>query len=219
MNVFIVTSALLTQAGVFNTMQRFNDTLDTLKSIREKDPTAMIFLADISVAPLGGMIDELQEYCKVVSFNDHHAVKMFSSHGMKSHGETVILMEMLNFIKRQGIVCDRIFKLSGRYVLDDSFDISYYTDKQGHYVFKRRNETWMNPVVSGATHCLDTRLFSLCSSLADDYFNILQKNLSVLGQLDTEHVHFLHIPKDKLVEVDRVYCTGMIARTGELVRD
>jgi hypothetical protein len=104
MNVFIVTSALLTQAGVFNTIQRFNDTLDTLKSIREKDPTAMIFLADISVAPLGGMIDELQEYCKVVSFNDHHAVKMFSSHGMKSHGETVILMEMLNFIKRQGIV-------------------------------------------------------------------------------------------------------------------
>ena len=219
MNVFIVTSALLTQAGVFNTMQRFNDTLDTLKSIREKDPTAMIFLADISVAPLGGMIDELQEYCKVVSFNDHHAVKMFSSHGMKSHGETVILMEMLNFIKRQGIVCDRIFKLSGRYVLDDSFDISYYTDKQGHYVFKRRNETWMNPVVSGATHCLDTRLFSLCSSLADDYFEILQKNLNILGQLDTEHVHFLHIPEDKLIEVDRVYCTGMIARTGELVRD
>ena len=219
MNVFIVTSALLTQAGVFNTMQRFNDTLDTLKSIREKDPTAMVFLADISVAPLGGMIDELQEYCKVVSFNDHHAVKMFSSHGMKSHSETVILMEMLNFIKRQGIVCDRIFKLSGRYVLDDGFDISYYTDKQGHYVFKRRNETWMNPVVSGATHCLDTRLFSLCSSLADDYFDILQKNLNTLGQLDTEHVHFLHIPKDKLVEVDRVYCTGMIARTGELVRD
>jgi len=219
MNVFIVTSALLTQAGVFNTIQRFNDTLDTLKSIREKDPTAMIFLADISVAPLGGMIDELQEYCKVVSFNDHHAVKMFSTHGMKSHGETVILMEMLNFIKRQGIVCDRIFKLSGRYVLDDGFDISYYTDKQGHYVFKRRNETWMNPVVSGATHCLDTRLFSLCSSLADDYFDILQKNLSILGQLDTEHVHFLHIPEDKLIEVDRVYCTGMIARTGELVRD
>ena len=219
MNVFIVTSALLTQAGVFNTMQRFNDTLDTLKSIREKDPTAMIFLADISVAPLGGMIDELQEYCKVVSFNDHHAVKMFSSHGMKSHGETVILMEMLNFIKRQGIVCDRIFKLSGRYVLDDGFDISYYTDKQGHYVFKRRNETWMNPVVSDATHCLDTRLFSLCSSLADDYFEILQKNLNILGQLDTEHVHFLHIPEDKLIEVDRVYCTGMIARTGELVRD
>jgi hypothetical protein len=219
MNVFIVTSALLTQAGVFDTIQRFNDTLDTLKSIREKDPTATVFLADISVAPLGGMIDELQEYCKVVSFNDHHAVKMFSSHGMKSHGETVILMEMLNFIKRQGIVCDRIFKLSGRYVLDDGFDISYYTDKQGHYVFKRRNQTWMNPVVSGATHCLDTRLFSLCSSLADDYFDILQKNLSILGQLDTEHVHFLNIPKDKLVEVDRVYCTGMIARTGELVRD
>jgi hypothetical protein len=32
-------------------------------------------------------------------------------------------------------------------------------------------------------------------------------------------VHFLHIPEDKLIEVDRVYCTGMIARTGELVRD
>jgi hypothetical protein len=219
MNVFIVTSALLTQAGVFNSLQRFNDTLNTLKSIREKDPTAMVFLADISVAPLGGMVNELQEYCKVVSFNDHHAVKMFSEYGMKSHGETVILMEMLNFIKRQGIVCDRIFKLSGRYVLDDGFDISYYADKQGHYVFKRRNVTWMNPVVSGATHCLDTRLFSLCFSLADDYFDILQRNLSVLGQLDTEHVHFLHIPHDKLIEVDRVYCTGMIARTGELVRD
>jgi hypothetical protein len=219
MNVFIVTSALLTQAGVFDTIQRFNDTLDTLKSIREKDPTATVFLADISVVPLGGMLDELQEYCKVVSFNDHHAVKMFSSHGMKSHSETVILMEMLNFIKRQGIVCDRIFKLSGRYVLDDGFDISYYADKQGHYVFKRRNETWMNPVISGATHCLDTRLFSLCSSLADDYFNVLQKNLSILGQLDTEHAHFLNIPKDKLIEVDRVYCTGRIARTGELIHD
>jgi hypothetical protein len=220
MNVFIVTSAFLTQAGVFNSMKRFNDTLDTLKSIRNKDSTAMIFLADISaVQIMVSMADELQKYCKIVSFNDHHAVKMFSSHGMKSHGETIILMEMLNFIKRQGIVCDRIFKLTGRYVLDDGFDILYYADKQGHYVFKRRNETWMNPVISGATHCLDTRLFSLCSSLSDDYFDVLQKNLGILGQLDTEHVHFLNIPKDKLIEVDRVYCTGRIARTGELIHD
>jgi hypothetical protein len=62
MNVFIVTSALLTTSGVFTPLQRFEDTIKTLKSIREKDPTADIFLADISMAPLGGIADELQEY-------------------------------------------------------------------------------------------------------------------------------------------------------------
>lgn len=219
MNAFIVTSALITGSGVFDQLNRLDDTLKTLKSVREKDPTADIFLADISMQPLGEIAHKLNEYCKIVSFNDHVAVKMFSAQGMKSQGETIILMEMLNFIQKQNIVYDRIFKLSGRYVLDDGFDISYYADKQGHYVFKKRNATWMNPIVYGATHCLDTRLFSLCSTLSNNYFNVLQNNFGVLGPIDTEHAHFLNIPKDKLIEVDRVYCTGRIARTGELIYD
>jgi hypothetical protein len=219
MNVFIVTSALLTTGGAFNSMERFDDTIKTLKSIREKDPTADIFLADISAAPLGGMADELQEYCKIVSFNDHRAVKMFSSHGLKSHGEVVIMMEMLNFLFRNGLKYDRIFKLSGRYVLDDGFNIAFYNDKQGQYIFKRRNATWMNPVVMGATHCIDTRLYSLCGSLADEYFGVLHAVFDCLSLMDTEHAHFLSIPKNKLIEVDRVYCTGRIARTGELIHD
>jgi hypothetical protein len=219
MNVFIVTSALLTTSGVFTPLQRFDDTIKTLKSIREKDPTADIFLADISMASLGGIVDELQEYCKIVSFNDHRAVKMFSENRYQSKSETVIMMEMMNFLFKNGLKYDRIFKISGRYVLDDGFDIAHYADKQGKYVFKRRNATWMNPVVMGATHCIDTRLYSLCGSLADEYFGVLNGVFDCLSSMDTEHAHFLNIPKDKLIEVDRVYCTGRIARTGELIHD
>jgi hypothetical protein len=219
MNVFIVTSALLTTSGVFTPQQRFDDTIKTLKSIREKDPTADIFLADISMAPLGEIANELHEYCKIVSFNDHKTVKMFSESRYQSQSETVIMMEMLNFLLRNKLKYDRIFKISGRYVLDTGFDISYYADKQGQYIFKRRNATWMNPVVMGATHCIDTRLYSFCASLADEYFCILHGVFDCLSSMDTEHAHFLNIPKDKLIEVERVYCTGRIARTGELIYD
>jgi hypothetical protein len=110
MNVFIVTSALLTTSGVFNSMERFEDTIKTLKSIREKDPTADIFLADISMAPLGGIADELQEYCKIVSFNDHRAVKMFSENRYQSQSETVIMMEMMNFLFKNELVFVRDVK-------------------------------------------------------------------------------------------------------------
>jgi hypothetical protein len=37
--------------------------------------------------------------------------------------------------------------------------------------------------------------------------------------LDTEHCHFLNVPKDKLIEVDMLNVGTTIARTGDYMLD
>ena len=39
--------------------------------------------------------------------------------------------------------------------------------------------------------------------MTDEYFSILNKNMQLINQgLDTEHAHFINVPKEKLLEFD-----------------
>ena len=46
------------------------------------------------------------------------------------------------------------------------------------------------------------------------------KNFGTMNKgLDTEHCHFLNVPKDKLIEVDMLNVGTTIARTGDYMLD
>jgi hypothetical protein len=63
-------------------------------------------------------------------------------------------------------------------------------------------------------------MFSWCTSLVDEYEQILQNNFQLLNiGLDTEHCHFLNIPKDKLLEFDMMNVGMMVARNGDYMLD
>ena len=222
--LFIVTSALRPSIGVFSDEERYKQTLRTLQSIREKCPNAYILFADTSVREVPALefltISKHVNYFMRMHEKYNEDVIALSQAGAKSHAETALLYHIMVQLKRdpnlqQAIAStSRIFKFSGRLELDEGFDFSKYNGLFGKYVFKKRINSWMSQP-RPTDYLLVTRLFSMCPSLIDEYLMVLQKNYHMLDYIDTEHAHFINIPKERLVEFDKVHCKGQVASNGQ----
>jgi hypothetical protein len=213
-NLYIVTSALRPVTGVWTPEQRFEQTIKTLQSIREKDSKAIILLTDSSVKEVPEADKQtISGFCNFYyDLTQNEDVKKLSSIGHSSMAETALLFHTLSHVKMQPFIkdCKRIFKFSGRSMLEADFDSEEH-NIFGKYVFKKRIPTWMGQPQSGASHLLITRMFSFCPSLLDNYLEVLVKNFNLLNSLDTEHAHFVNIPKQHLVEFDKLHCFGWLS--------
>ena len=219
-NLFIVTSSLKPTIGTFLPEERFKQTIETFNSIRKHDPKAFILLVDCSQESISqDHYNLLQPHINCFfDLSQDKTMRELSMNGLKSHAETVMLLNVLILLKNNDEIMksvNRIFKLSGRYNLEETFNISEHDKHTGKFIFKKRIPTWMNPVIKNADHLLITRLFSFCPTLIDTYFGVLQKNLELLNVMDTEHAHFVNIPQDLLVEFEKIHCQGQVASTGE----
>lgn len=216
-NLFIVTSSLKPNMGSFNDEDRFTQTIDSLKSIRKRFPAAFIVFSDVS---LRSVIDsERQTISRLIDvyidMSEQPDIKHCSLNQMKSHAENLLMFYTLQTLKQNNLLKDvkRIFKFSARTELEDTFDIKEYDNLFGKYVFKKAIPTWMN---NGPENLFITRMFSFCISLFDNYLQVIQKNMPLLNQIDTEHAHWVNIPKQHLVEFDKVHCWGWLAGNGQI---
>jgi hypothetical protein len=222
--LFIVTSALNPEMGIINREDRFNQTIDGLKSIREKMPDAIVLMVDGSPNKIEEeKVKTLREYVNFFAdFSQDKQILQFSSTGRKSEAENALLFKTMLLLKQdEGLnevvkTVKRIVKLSGRTILTDGFDIAEH-DHSGKYVFKTRMPTWIaDSRKEFATDLLITRMYSFCPTLIDNYMNLCSINVNLIDQIhiDTEHAHFVNINKDLLVELDTIYCQGIMAGTG-----
>jgi len=220
-NLFLVTSAIKSlNTRFWSHEQRFKQTVLTVESIRKRVPEAIIVLADASLTSLTEEEHkQLQPYLNAfMDMNRVPDVNKFSSSGQQAMAESVLLFNALHLLKQQPWFKDvkRIFKISGRSILEPEFKLSDYDNLFGKYVFKKRIPTWMPQVTHGATDLLITRLFSFCPSLVDNYLEVLQYNLPLFNFMDFEHAHFVNIPKEYLVEFDKIHCYGWLAGNGQV---
>jgi len=224
--LFIVTSALNPSMGVISRSDRIQQTYDGLKSLREKCPNAIILLADGSPEKVEQeKIKALEQLVDLVAdFSGDKDIAQFANSGRKSEAENVLMLKVLMLLKQEpGVMrllqsVNRIYKFSGRTILDDKFNI-YDHAHFGKYVFKKRMPTWLQGERAEVfTDLLITRLFSFCPSLIDDYFVVCRRNLQVILEtgIDTEHAHFFNIDLNKLIELDTIHCRGTVAGTGAL---
>lgn len=222
--LFIVTSALNPEMGIINREDRLNQTIDGLKSLREKMPDALVMMVDGSPNKIEDhKVKALQEYVNFFAdFSHDKDISQFSRAGHKSEAENLLLLKTLLMLKGdQGLMkimhsVKRIFKLSGRTILTDGFDVEEH-DHFGKYMFKKRMPTWIADTRKEfATDLLITRMYSFCPSLLDDYIKLCGQNLNICLQthIDTEHAHFVNINKDYLLELDTIHCQGIMAGTG-----
>ena len=225
-NLFIVTSSLKPNMGAYSDVERFEQTINSLQSLRQKVPDAIILFSDCSARPVTDY--ERQEISKYINLyldlstqpNCQHCVV----NGLKSPGENNLLFFTLLTLKQNPQVSPilnqvkRIFKYSARTIMEDSFDVKEYDNLFGKFVFKKRLPTWMNQPIFGGDHLFITRLYSFCPSLIDTYLGVLQKNLELFqkGVPDTEHAHYITIPKEHLVEFDKLHCWGWLAGNGQV---
>ena len=216
-NLFIVTSSLKPNMGVFNDADRFAQTIVSLKSIRKRFPAGFIVFSDVSLRPVSDLEREtiVRLSDAYIDMSQQQDVRGFSQNNMKSHAENALLFYTLITLRQNNMLKDvkRIFKFSARSELEVTFDIKEYDNLFGKYVFKKAIPTWMN---NSPDKLFITRMFSFCTSLLDNYFDVISKNMPLLDKIDTEHAHWLNIPKEYLVEFDKIHCWGWLAGNGQI---
>lgn len=227
MNIFLVTSCIKTLIGKIDHEERYAQTLKTFDSIRAMAKDSIIVFCDSSI---GGLEEDKKETIrsKVDHFLDYSVnpiAQEFNQNGMKSAGETYLLKSSIVYsrniynLNRPG----RMFKLGGRCELLEGFSLSDYDNTEGKFVFKKRLNSWMtenDQKVFNSTHILETRLYSWSFSLIDEYLSILDNNMNLISRgLDTEHAHYLNIPKEKLLELDTLNVGCFVAAGAYYIRD
>ena len=215
--LFIVTSAINSFRSVIQLEKRYEQTLETIDSIRNKVPDSIIVLAESSPDPVPQeMLDFLVTKVDYLLKNsDNHDIIQLGKCGQQSPAEAYSVFITLDVIEKLNLPnIQRIFKVTGRGELTDDFHIEDYNDPNlmGKYVFKRRVDSWM----SKDLQLVDTRIYSLCHSLISETKEMMRKMVNhCLGTgRDLEHCTFELMDKSKLMERDVMGFKCQISSTG-----
>jgi len=243
-NIVLLTSAVYTNYGIYNPVERIQQTLDTAKSAKKYIPNAVIILVDNSKVDVqNDTSPEFEELIDTVDYyidnSDDTDIQYFHNNVQnydigKNAMEALGMMKALTYIgndknmMKEIKVADRIFKLSGRYQVTDKFDIAKFSNEntRDKYVFKKAQPSWINPADTGVNTLLQTRLWSFTPSLLTEtteiYNTIIKTMMELFNQnkyIDNEHAMSKFIPKDRLVELDVVGLQGNIAPNGMMIID
>ena len=166
-DIFLITSVINTgdipwtygPRSVFTPEQRLEQTINTISSIRSKVDAYIILVecSDISeetTCRLEQLVD-----CFIQTFNNLNVRETCINSNIKGYGELRQILVAIDYIKEHSIPFRRFFKISGRYYLDDNFNIESFSDT----------------VYSGAyyNYNLITVLYSVPSSLMSSFVNVL----------------------------------------------
>jgi hypothetical protein len=231
MNIFIIGSALTVnnQLSVFSDEERFYHLTKTISSINGFDPHSQKILFDASpdedinkksIIESGGI--------KVIRTGDDPWIAMLSRQSRKSEGEAASTLTALKYIKYQNIFGKRIYKISGRYWLNDNFLPGH--EHQNKFVFSRslptwyvrcenRNEEYLKQI--NADRYLQTRLWHMDYSLLEEAIDIFPKIIKDCHNhsIDLEHSFYKNFKNKNIAEVDRIGVSGNIAPNGVYVED
>lgn len=217
--------------GIYTTEQRFTQTLATVKSIRDRAPDSYVVIYEGSETPLSeehnatlrGISDLYlecgqDEIIRLTYENLHNNPQKFV-YG-KSMLECRCLQIALNTISQSCLFEDttRIFKLTGRYELNDNFSIADYMSKFliGKYVIKYYNygKRFTDPEnlysnIYGCRGSMVTGLWSFDKILLDDVLRVLsqsfmymEKAIGVTAGIDIEHSFYHFMNRDLIINPD-----------------
>jgi hypothetical protein len=131
----------------------------------------------------------------------------------------------LSILKDSGEIDDqdRIFKMSGRYLLNEKFDINFYSQPEikEKVVIGKSVPSQFPLEVTGLSMQYMCRLLSWPTHLHNDMITWYEKGrdymknrMSMNGYADIEHCLYYSIPKHHVHEVDQVGVYGNIAPNG-----
>lgn len=226
--IYLLNHALrVNQLSVFDEDQRYQQTKETLDSI-DKYASGLVFMFDSSpTMPNEKYVDEMRDrgvnwfYC-----GDIPDVNKFSLMGLRSVAETISMMAVLQYMR--GFLTRinrpaRIVKLSGRYSLNENFDIKNpnFVDK---FVFPHAIDSWMDHRKqhhAGVSKLYKLRLWHMDLTCLDTFMQALPSVLDDCLNLgiDIEHAYYKHLPIEMVTTVDKVGVQGYIAPSGEFVNE
>jgi len=227
-SLFVVSSAIHAKFGVYSTEERLEQTISTCKSIREKAPVDIILLDGGSENLSLDEQNKLKDYIDAFySFSDGESIKEIQRMDNWDIVKNMIEIIMFGsfFDQKQEELSkkySRIFKMSGRYRLNDDFNYDTHynaTDKiiiRGPYTSQFTSE-----ITGGVTLQYMSRLWSFDAKLtpyiSETYkkmFAHMVDRINSRGYIDIEHLLFAHLEQDKIQHIEKIGVEGNIAPNG-----
>jgi hypothetical protein len=233
---FVVTSAVNSKFGVFKPVERLQQTVDTVASIKSRVPDAMIVIMECCGQPIYKyQEDVLRQHCDVfVDYSrDEDVQAMYDSDNwdvVKNGTEIMCFGRAVAVLKHEGLFdkVDRIHKMSGRYILNDEFDLSVYEreDIQDRIVIGPKHRSQFPIEVTTVPLQYMARLWSWPVAMTDevvqvynDSFIFFAERMSVGGYVDIEHVLYKFLPAEKVTELPSLGVEGQIAPNGTAIKN
>jgi hypothetical protein len=236
--------------SAFSEQQRFEQTLETIQCIRKKVPTSYIILFECSYTS----IDEehkniLQNKCDLfLDFSSESVIQAIYQNIEKrpeliTYGKSLLetrgLLNTLYYIREHNLFSDsqRVFKLTGRYLLNEYFDINDYKSKflEERYVIKKYdylsqeaenyNEKELENVYSylyGAQGMMVTGLWSFDRMLFNEIIQSLEKSFTYMEKMlqytagtDVEHSLYRFLNKKNVISIPNLGLTTLKGMEGD----
>ena len=238
--LFIVTSAVESRYGIYSPEQRIEQTLETISGLRERVPGCKIAMSEVSGNGLrqeyeDRLMDAVDLY---FDFTNNTEVRGIYNRPewipnwdiVKNLTELTTFPQVLSQLAQGGELgdVDRVFKMSGRYLLNDKFDIGFYArpDVQNKVVIGRAVPSQFPFEVVQLRMQYMCRLLSWHPSMQADMIgwylagrDYMRNRLAVGGYADIEHCLYYGIPRESVYEVDEVGVHGNIAPNGAPIRN
>ena len=234
-NVYLVTSAINTKFGVFDSNARFLQTLDTIKSIRAVDSNSLVVLIEMAALPLTNLqrdvLKSITDY-QVDFTGNSFVVSLYNSTGnwdvVKNVTETTCFKQALVHLFTDGALkekINRVFKVSGRYLLTPSFDPLLHLGD--NFVFAKKRKSQFAPeVTDGCDYQYMSRCWSFPAARAEEvilayeaFALFMHERLSLGGYVDLEHCLYKYLFNRGVTELDKIGVAGFIGPNGTKVED
>ena len=217
-------SAIGNDYGIFSYQQRYEQLLNTIESIRKYAPNSDVVIYDASEDPLPeNDVNHLKSLVNQIVFLNEDKYVSFLKYNSKDPsenkfekktvGEIQSMLAFLTFMLNHDKKYDRVFKLSGRYYLNENFRLSDYADKKDKCVFLNK-EDWYGEMV------FPIRLWSFNYNRLEDILNIFQSVQKHTYDLvaKTENFELVEFTFTKFIEkfqtpyvtVDRIGVSGLM---------
>lgn len=199
MQVILVTSYINSNSGIYTPLQRLNQTIETLISIKDNIGDIDCHLVDTS-----GLTDEqvsiLIQYCTV--------------HNIPSIGLLDKTFGELNMLKYFTSIYDfskvtHFHKISGRYYLNDMYKNIEHND----YIFLKNDKSWDGNGV------IETRYYKMPISNINRYIGVIDYIIYNRPNGDIEHLYYSLEALPINMSVDKIGLCGYLAPNGEEINE
>jgi hypothetical protein len=231
---FVVTSAVNSKFGVYSPEERLAQTVITLQNIRFRVPDAKIIVMECAGTALTqAQSDTLEQHCDLLlDFSqDPDVLAIYQSDNwdvVKNSTEIMCFARALRMCQDDGDFTglDRIHKMSGRYVLNDDFDLGVYEKYPDRIVIGPKHQSQFPFHVTGIELQYMARLWSWPADQTERVIRVYNDSLSYIGQrvsqggyADIEHVLYKFLPADLVQELPVLGVEGFIAPNGVPIKN
>ena len=231
---FIVTSAVNSKFGIYNSDERLSQTIITLQNIKFRIPDAKIIVMECAGTPMTQKQSDLLEQHSdlFVDFsNDSDVQAIYQSDNwdvVKNSTEIMCFARTLRLCKSDGDLegYDRIHKMSGRYILNDDFDLDIYNQYPDKIIIGPKHKSQFSYQLTGIELQYMARLWSWPALELDTIIKVYEDSLVYIGQrvsqggyADIEHVLYKFLPTELVQEIPVLGVEGFIAPNGVPIKN